>query len=89
MWAPRRFERFRRRYYLLGPTEIAAAVPIPEVDHGLALKITPEAAVAYPIECGPEVYDAFLYVCEAARWQFETSKTVIGAPLVSPSGRAS
>lgn len=88
MWRPRRFEAFRRRYYLLSPAELEQAADVPEVDHGLCIKITPEHCIAYPIECGPEVFESFLYVTEAARWQFEQSKRVIGAPLVPPGAEA-
>lgn len=88
VWRPRRFESFRRRYYLLGAEERAAALPVPEVDAGLCIKITPESCIAYPVECGAEIFESFLYVCEAARWQFEISKRVIGAPLVPPGKEA-
>ncbi len=81
VWRPRRFEKFRRRYYLVSEAEKAMAVPVPEVDHGLVLHITPEHCVAWPMDCGRDIFDAFLYVVEAARWQFETSKTVMGLPL--------
>lgn len=88
VWRPRRYEQFRRRYYLLSPEERAAAVPVPEVEHGLCIKITPESCIAYPVECGPEIFESFLYVLEAARWQQELSKSVIGAPLVAPGREA-
>lgn len=57
------------------------AVPVPEVDTGLVIHITPDHCDAYPVECGPDIFEAFLFVQEAARWQFQTSKTVIGRPL--------
>lgn len=81
VWRPRRMEQFRRRYYLLGEAEKAMAVPVPEVDTGLVIHITPEHCDAYPVECGPEIHESFLFVLEAARWQFQTSKSVIGLPL--------
>lgn len=76
-WRPRRFEKFRRRYYLLSEAERAAAVPIPEVDAGLAIQITPDSCDAYIVEVGAEVHNAFLFVLEAFRWLSETSKTVM------------
>lgn len=82
-WRPRRYEQFRRRYYLLGPGEIASQVPVPTVDAGLGVKITPAHTTAYPVRCDEAVHTAFLYVLEAARWQFEMSKGVIGEALVS------
>jgi hypothetical protein len=87
VWRPRRFEQWRRRYYLLGPTERELAVPVPQVDTGLVIQITPEACEAYPIRCDEEVHEAFLFTLEAFRWVSETSKKVMGKPLVPASGR--
>ncbi|SRX93591.1 hypothetical protein [Propionibacterium acidipropionici ATCC 4875] [Mycobacterium shimoidei] len=84
VWRPRRFEKFRRRYYLLSTEEREMAVRVPEVDTGLVILITPESCEAYPIRCDEEVHDAFLYCLEAFRWVQETSKTVMGDPLTSP-----
>jgi hypothetical protein len=81
VWRPRRIEQFRRRYYLLGEAERAAAVPVPEVDAGMVIHITPEHCHAYPVECGPKIYESFLYTLEVARWTFDVSKTVIGEIL--------
>lgn len=81
VWRPRRMEKFRRRYYLLGPAEREAAVPVPEVDAGLAIQITPESCVAYPITISEPVFEAFLHVQESARWVNETSKKVMGPAL--------
>lgn len=77
----RRFERFRRRYYLLSDAERELSEPVPEVDSGLGIYITPEHCTAYPIKCDQEVFESFLYVIEAARWANEMSKHVIGSPL--------
>jgi hypothetical protein len=82
VWRPRRFEKFRRRYYLLSPEERALAVPVPEVDTGLVIHLTPEHCHAYPVKCDEEVFESFLAVIDAARWSFEISKDVIGQPLV-------
>ena len=81
VWRPRRMEQYRRRYYLLGQAEREMAVPVPEVDTGLVIHITPDHCDAYPVECGPDIFEAFLFIQEAARWQFQTSKSVIGRPL--------
>lgn len=83
VWRPRRLEKFRRRYYLLSPAERELAVPVPEVDTGLVIKLTPESCEAYPIRCDEEVHRAFLYVLEAFRWVQETSKTVMRQPLAA------
>lgn len=78
-WRPRRFEKWRRRYYLLSEAERAAAVPVPEVDAGLAILITPEYCHGYVVDVGPTTFTSFLYVQEAFRWQQETSRTVIAS----------
>lgn len=83
VWRPRRVEANRRRYYLLSPAEQEAAVPVPEVDGGLAIHITPDHCDAYPVECGPEMFEAFCFVQECARWTFEVAPTLIGDPLVA------
>jgi len=85
VWRPRRHELFRRRYYLLGADEREMSVPVPAVDGGLVIHITPEHCHAYPVRCDEAVFDAFLYVLETARWHLETSKTAIGERLVHPS----
>jgi hypothetical protein len=82
VWRPRRVEQMRRRYYLLSPEERQLAVPMPEVEGGVVIHITPEHCIAYPVRCDRPVHEAFLYVVEAARWLFEMSKHVIGEPLV-------
>jgi|SRR5579863_10031842 len=75
---PRRWEQFRRRYYLFGDPERDNAVPVPEVDGGIVILVTPEVTHAYVMRCDEEIHEAFLYLIEAARWQFEVSKTVVG-----------
>lgn len=81
VWRPRRFERFRRRYYLLSEAEQEMAVPVPEVDAGLVIQISPESCHAYPINIDEPIFDAFLHVQEAARWTQQTSKKVMGQAL--------
>lgn len=83
VWRPRRMEKFRRRYYLLSPTERERAVPVPEVEAGVVIHLTPDHCEAFAVKCDEQVHRSFLFVCEAARWQFELSKSVIGMPLVS------
>lgn len=80
-WRARRYERLRRRYYLLSATEADLGVPVPEVDGGCVLHLTPAHASLHPVRCDEEVFESFLYAIEAARWQIELSKHVIGSPL--------
>jgi hypothetical protein len=56
-------------------------VPIPEVDTGLVIHITPEHCHAYPMRCDEDVHAAFLYLLEGFRWVDFTAKDVMGEPL--------
>lgn len=85
VWRPRRFEKWKRRYYLLSPAEQEMAQPVPEVDGGLVIHITPEACEAFPIRCDEEAHRAFLYTLEAFRWVNQTAKLVMGPPLEPPT----
>jgi hypothetical protein len=81
-WRPRRYEKYRRRYYLLGDEEKAMSVPVPEVDGAIAIHITPEHCEPYPIRADEAIFDAFLYTAEAFRFNNDLSRTVVGKPLV-------
>lgn len=87
VWRPRRMEKFRRRYYLLGPIERDMAQPVPEVDTGLVIHITPQACEGFPIVCDENVFDAYLATQDTARWLWQTSRTVMSDPLVSVASR--
>lgn len=89
VWRPRRTEVFRRRYYLLSPDEQAMAVPVPTVDTGLVIHITPEACEAFPIVCDEPVFDRYLAAQDCARWVMQESQRVMGRPLVPATGGAS
>jgi hypothetical protein len=58
------------------------AQPVPAVDTGLVIHITPEACEAYPIVCDESVFEAYLAVQDAARWVYQTSRTVMNDPLL-------
>lgn len=85
LWRPRRFEQFKRRYYLLSNEERRQAIKVPEVDGGVCIHITPENCEAFPVRCDARAFEAFLFVLEVARWQFQDSRDAIGDPLV-PAG---
>ena len=53
-------------------------MPMPKLDGGMVVHITPEHCDAYPVRCDKLVFDAFLYIVEAFRWQQDTSRSVIG-----------
>ncbi|MGH3499339.1 MAG: hypothetical protein ACRDQA_00320 [Nocardioidaceae bacterium] len=82
VWRPRRNEQYRRRYYLLSQMERDMAQPVPEVDTGLVLHITPEACEAYPIVCDESVFEAYLAIQDSAKWLYQQSKNVMSDPLV-------
>lgn len=84
-WRARRTEVIRKRYYLLNETERALAVPVPEVDAGLAIHITPEHCDAYPIAKLDQAHEYFLHAIDIARWIYQDSKTVMGGVLVPPA----
>ena len=80
-WRARRTEIFRRRYYLLGQEEIDRGAPVPEVQGGICIKISPKSCKAYPVKCDEEMFKSFLYVTEAARWSFISAKLAVGSEL--------
>lgn len=82
IWRARRYESNRRRYYLLGPDERAAAVPVPEVDGGIAIRITPDHLGVYPVRCGERDHRAFLFALELARWSFNDAAGVVGNEMM-------
>lgn len=82
VWRPRRIEKFRRRYYLLSDAERERAVPVPEVDAGAVIHLTPDHCEAFATRCDEKVHEAFLYVVEASRWLNGMSRDVIGMPIV-------
>jgi hypothetical protein len=87
-WRTRRYSYYGRRYYLLGHDERADAVPIPTVDGGLCLYLTPERCEAYPVRCDEPIFEAFLYAIERARWSLETARTVLGPAIPAPTALA-
>jgi hypothetical protein len=57
--------------------------PMPEIEMGAALHITPEGWQFVPINIGDDVFRAFLALREAFDWDRETQKTVLGKPLAT------
>lgn len=85
VWRARQVEQFKRRYYLLNATERALAVPVPAVDGGVALLLTPTRYALHPIKCDETVFESFLHLVDVAHHQFEVAQHVVGAPLIPPS----
>ena len=80
-WPARRYEQYRRRYYLLSTDEAKLGAPMPQVDGAWAIHITPEHCDAYPVQCDASVFDYFCHIVEAFRWTDGLSKSVLGKPL--------
>lgn len=72
-----------RRYYVYDET--LTTHPMPEVDGALALVISPYDYQLVPVRIDDEVWQAFLYAREVARWQLETSRRVLGPPVAAPA----
>lgn len=77
----RRYKSSGRRYYLLSPEERAAALPVPAVEGGVVIRITPDHLGVYPARCGPEQYRKFQFCQEVARWSFNEAKHIVGNPM--------
>lgn len=84
-WRARQSEQFKRRYYLLNASERAMAVPVPEVDHGLVIYLTPDRYALHPVRCDEAIFDSFLATVDAARFVLDVGHTVIGNPLIPPN----
>ena len=80
-WRARRYEQFRRRYYLLNDAERGVAQPMPKLDGGVVLHLTPEHAALHSIVCDESVFEYFQFAIEIARWMTDASKHVVGAPM--------
>jgi hypothetical protein len=78
----RRVEKFKRRYYLLSPDEKKMSKPMPKVDGGLCIILTPSSCEAYPVKCDQDVFDFFLHCFESWRWLEDVSNRVVGDALV-------
>jgi hypothetical protein len=81
VWRARKTEKFRRRYYLLSTDEKDLGVPLPKIDGGVVLHLTPEHATLHPVRCDEMVFEKFLFTQEIFKWSNEVSKHVIGRPM--------
>lgn len=84
VWRARRYHARSRRYYLLSADEQKVALPVPEVDGGVAIHVTPEHCKVHPMRCGPDMFEAFLHVLEVARWRINVADSVVGDPMEPP-----
>jgi hypothetical protein len=84
VWRARRYSNRGRRYYLLSAAERALALPVPEVEGGLVVKVTPDHLGVYPVQCGPRQHETFLFCQEVARWLFNEAGHMVGNPMDPP-----
>lgn len=81
VWQARRYESYSSRYYLLNDMERVQAAPLPAVEGGIVVHLSPLHCDVYPVRIDQEVFDSFCFAMEAARWEYDISKTVLGAPI--------
>jgi hypothetical protein len=84
VWRARQMEQFKRRYYLLSESERNMGVPIPKVDGGVAILLTPTRYAVHPVKCGDDVFESFLHVVDAAHFQFDVANSIVGPPMLPP-----
>lgn len=78
IWKARTEERYSRRYYLLSEEERRNALPMPEVEGGYCLHVSPYHADLYYVRTGEDIYrDGFLAAVDAARWTLRLADTAI------------
>lgn len=76
----------RRRYYVYDPG--LAYEPIPELDGGFALVVSPVDYQLVPVRIDDEVWLAFGHVRECARWRLDVSRRVLGPHVTPPAKEA-
>lgn len=78
VWKARTEERYSRRYYLLSEAERRNALPMPEIEGGYCLHVSPWHADLYYVRTGEDIYrDGFLAAVDAARWTLRLADTAI------------
>jgi hypothetical protein len=73
-----------RRYYVLDPG--AHLEPMPQVDGGVCVVVSPEDYMVVPVDTSERVWKACRHVIQVARFQTETAKLVFGPPLAPAQG---
>jgi len=74
----------RSRFYPYDPD--GRYEPLPQVDREMAicLVLSPYDCSPIPVRISDDVWNAFLYVKEAARYRWDLAKRVYGAPMLPP-----
>lgn len=74
-----------QRYYVIDEAARASAVPMPEVDGGLVVQVSPERARVHPVACGADVHTFFGHLLELASWSFGGgASSAVKSPLIPP-----
>ncbi|WP_228973413.1 PD-(D/E)XK nuclease family protein [Streptomyces sp. DH12] len=59
------------------------SIPVPDVMGGAALHVRPEGWSLHPVDCGPQVFEAFCALRRVFDWESEGKKRVIRKPVAS------
>jgi hypothetical protein len=70
-----------KRYYMFDPN--VAHEPVPETDGAVCIVVSPFDYMVVPVRTDDVVWTAFRHVMECARWQVETSRSVVGPPVTA------
>jgi len=82
LFRARRVEQhYSPRLYALSAQERQHAMPVPHVEAGLCVYITPEHCHAYPIVLDDRAWHGFLHAVDVYRWVHHDAKAVMGPPL--------
>lgn len=70
---------YRNSEFIAGPE--GTEFPMPEVDGAIAIHLQPGWCELVPVETGDDIYTAFLYAREVARFQLDIAGTVVHQPV--------
>lgn len=70
-----------KRYYVIDET--AHLEPMPEVEGGVCIVVSPEDYLVVPVDTSERIWKACRHVIQVAKFQTETAKAVFG-PAISP-----
>lgn len=55
-------QQFSRRWYEITSEEIAISEPMPKIDEGWIIHLTPETCRVFPVNIGPEPFEEFMHL---------------------------
>lgn len=67
------------------PDNTTPEEPMPAVDRCAVVHVRADGCSVVPVDAGPATFRTFLYVKQLWQWANDTSKTVIGEALATPS----